>query len=557
MSATLEETARGAIHVTLKSRGFRQTATKRGAPVYHGEVKSGSLAVRIELVIPDPLLISAPKVRVLDDTISARIRAHVDDEGDLCYTTTAFEEYDIYNGGGAILRCLANIQATLDLVLHGNPIHDRYREFISYWKSVLTQQADLPANFAGSAGLYSRADADADLLVATPQTAKAWAGRLKSTPATPVKVIRTETSLVVADGKWAGASWASFRRWIAEFIRPADLGRLTAADVADGGLVAVIAPNGSIAARFEWPTVEAAAFRRAPPHRRIIWIEKHPDQMTLKRYDLKSVSRLDLVNARLAEPSRLTSLKVAVIGAGAIGGRLVLDLVRCGAGGPVNPLCVIDPDILSEENLGRHVLGFEALGKPKVEAIATEAKRFHPSVTVKTVPQSVLDCLPLLDGYDLVIDASGHNPLALRLNAHATEARRTRTFPPIIHAAVHGNGLAVQTILVTGTDHACLKCLRPGHGEFKANPVKPGVQTERVPATCGDGAFIPYAATAPAMAAALALQAALEWSAQPQDPGPRTRTRLLSFAETVAIKDKSWGRDPACPACGARDDVVE
>ena len=91
MSATLEETARGAIHVTLKSRGFRQTATKRGAPVYHGEVKSGSLAVRIELVIPDPLLISAPKVRVLDDTISARIRAHVDDEGDLCYTTTAFE----------------------------------------------------------------------------------------------------------------------------------------------------------------------------------------------------------------------------------------------------------------------------------------------------------------------------------------------------------------------------------------------------------------------------------------------------------------------------------
>lgn len=51
MSATLEEIARGAIHVTLKSQGFRQTGTVRGAPVYHGTVKSGSLSVRIELVI--------------------------------------------------------------------------------------------------------------------------------------------------------------------------------------------------------------------------------------------------------------------------------------------------------------------------------------------------------------------------------------------------------------------------------------------------------------------------------------------------------------------------
>lgn len=552
MSATLEEIARGAIHVTLKSQGFRQTGTVRGAPVYHGTVKSGSLSVRIELVIPDPLLISAPKVRVLDDAISDRIGAHVDVGGDLCYTTTTFEEYDIYHSGGAILRCLANVQATLDLVLHGNPINDRFREFISYWKSDLTLQSDLPNNFTGVAGLYSRSDAGADLLVATSETVKAWSGRLKPGKPLPVRVIRTEIPLVVAEGRWAGGSWASFKRWIAAFIAPADLARLTAAEVAGGGLVTVIAPNGSIAARFEWPTVEAAAFRNAPPQRRTAWIENHPEKMTLKRYDLKSVARLDLVNARLAAPSGLTSLKVAVIGAGAIGGRLALDLVRCGAGGPENPLCLIDPDLLTEENLGRHVLGFEALGKPKAEAIAAEAKRFHPSVTVKAVPQSVLDCLPLLGGFDLIVDATGHNPLALRLNAHATEVRRARPFPPIIHAAVHGNGLAVQTILVTGPDHACLKCLRPGHGEFKANPIKPGVQTERVPATCGDGSYIPYAATAPAMAAALALQAALAWAAAPAEPGPRTRTRLLSFPETVAIKDKSWGRDTACPACSDR-----
>jgi molybdopterin/thiamine biosynthesis adenylyltransferase len=549
VSATLEERARGAIHVTLQSRGFRQVGTRGGSPLYKGSIKSGSLSVLIELLVLDPLLITPPRVQILDDAISARIDAHVDTDGALCYATTAFEEYDIYDGGGAILRCLSNVETTLALVLHGNPIADQYREFISYWKPVLTLKSDLPPDFTGLANLYRRANENDAPLVATTRTVAAWS-RLTLSPArSPVRILRTITPLVLTDEKRPGDSLSSFRSWIAEFISLDDLAYVDASDVVDGGIVAIIAPNGAIAVQFEWPVIEAKAFRKAPPRRRRAWIERHPEQMTLKRHSLKSVAYLDLVNARLADPSPLANKKVGVIGAGAIGGRLALDLVKCGAGGPDNPLCLIDPDNLSEENLGRHVLGLADVGKAKVEALALEAKRFHPSVTVTAVRKNVLDCLPSLEKFDLLIDATGNNPLALKLNDHAIQVRRERGFPPIIHSAVHGNGLAVQTILVTDFEHACLKCLRPGHGEFKANPLKPGTHTQMVTATCGDGAHIPYAATAPAMAAALSLQAVLEWAEKPENPGPRVRTRRLSPDATIPFKDRSWGPDSECPAC--------
>ena len=106
-----------------------------------------------------------------------------------------------------------------------------------------------------------------------------------------------------------------------------------------------------------------------------------------------------------------------------------------------------------------------------------------------------------------------------------------------------------QTVLVTRSAHACLKCLRPNHGELKANPLKPGVTTAVESGTCGDGAHINYAAPAPMLAATLVVQAALEWAAAPDMPGPRVRTRVLDLEHTAPPKDRNWPIEPLCPAC--------
>jgi len=101
----------------------------------------------------------------------------------------------------------------------------------------------------------------------------------------------------------------------------------------------------------------------------------------------------------------------------------------------------------------------------------------------------------------------------------------------------------------TRSAHACLKCLRPNHGELKANPLKPGVTTADESGTCGDGAHINYAAPAPMLAATLVVQAALEWAAAPDMPGPRVRTRVLDLEHTAPPKDRNWPIEPLCPAC--------
>lgn len=167
--------------------------------------------------------------------------------------------------------------------------------------------------------------------------------------------------------------------------------------------------------------------------------------------------------------------------------------------------------------------------------MAAEVRRLHPAAHVESVSASALTLLQRLAAYDLLIDATGHNPLALRINHEAMIRRRSaRQFPPVLHVSVHGNGAAVQSVLVTDDDHACLKCLRPDHGTLKASPLRQGVEIIKRPAACGDGGHIPYAAPAPAMAAALALQAALEWAADPKAPGPRVRTRVLAPELTSA-----------------------
>src|SRR5438445_13276389 len=66
------------------------------------------------------------------------------------------------------------------------------------------------------------------------------------------------------------------------------------------------------------------------------------------------------------EHAIFSSLDIAAIGGGSIGGALIDILARTGVGS----LTLIDPEDFAEENVGRHVLTRESVGKPKGEALA-------------------------------------------------------------------------------------------------------------------------------------------------------------------------------------------
>lgn len=547
----LQASAWSSIERALKSRNFRFASTKGGVTAYVGLIRCGRADIPVRVEITDPLMTPPPKVFVTDDTVRSRIGAHLNTDLSLCYAETAVEEYDPYNAGGAVLRVLESVRTTLGQVLHSSTADDLQREFVAYWKAETFVFTDLPPDFSGKARtvVWSRGGRTS-LIVTVPDRLGRWSGA-KADETGDAYVLRSARPFNTGVGEGPGQTLASLKTWMGHFVDDAAaLARAFAPGLVDKGTVVLVADNGAVAATFAWPAVAKLAYAAAPASRRARSIEHGETHMVLEKSVAESLSLPDLVNARLAAPSPLIGKAVAIVGAGAIGSRVCLELARSGAGQAALPLLIIDPDLFQAANFARHVLPITAVRRPKAVAMAEELARIHPGLNVEGVKRSVFEIFHGLAAYDLVIDATGSNPTALRLNAEAVSQRQTgRAFPPILHAAIHGNGLAVQTVLVTASGHACFKCLRPEHGRFKANPLKPGVATEFESASCGDGAHVPYAASAPALAAALVVQAVLDWAADASNPGARVRSRVLDAVRTSAPKDRNWAADPDCPAC--------
>lgn len=76
---------------------------------------------------------------------------------------------------------------------------------------------------------------------------------------------------------------------------------------------------------------------------------------------------------------KLHESRIAVIGVGGSAG-LIADLNRCG----VRRFTLVDPDIVSEENLGRQHHDRRSVGKPKVEAMAQALRAMDPQCEVET-----------------------------------------------------------------------------------------------------------------------------------------------------------------------------
>jgi molybdopterin/thiamine biosynthesis adenylyltransferase len=124
--------------------------------------------------------------------------------------------------------------------------------------------------------------------------------------------------------------------------------------------------------------------------------------------------------------------KVAVVGAGGLGGYIIEELARLGVG----QLIVIDGDVFEEHNLNRQILSSPAnLGQVKVEVAAERVATINPAVTVLPV-QALLDATngaAFLSGADCVVDAVDNVASRLELEALCEGLQ-----VPLVHGAIGG-----------------------------------------------------------------------------------------------------------------------
>ncbi|MBT8357012.1 MAG: HesA/MoeB/ThiF family protein, partial [Deltaproteobacteria bacterium] len=142
----------------------------------------------------------------------------------------------------------------------------------------------------------------------------------------------------------------------------------------------------------------------------------------------------------LNEQIILAKSKVAIIGAGGLGGHVILSLARIGIG----HLVIIDMDVFDESNLNRQALSTtESIGFSKSESGTRITGSINPGVMitpfiVKIEPSNIDK---MIDGVNVVVDALDNIS-----DRFVLEKAAKRLKIPLVHGAVAGFEGQVMTI---------------------------------------------------------------------------------------------------------------
>lgn len=205
--------------------------------------------------------------------------------------------------------------------------------------------------------------------------------------------------------------------------------------------------------------------------------------------------------------------RVLLLGCGAVGGHLSVELARAG----VLNLTIVDDDTLTLENSFRHVLGRKYWGKPKAQALKDEIEALLPFVRVTPVVASIEAALAAgtvdLADYDLVVLALGNPTVELEINARL---HGTSTGPAVLVTWVEPLGIGGHALLA-GNSHGggCFECLYTspsgddGIVENRAAFAEPGQIFGRALSGCGS-LYTPYASMDALQTAILAARLAVD-----------------------------------------------
>ncbi|MFQ5896011.1 MAG: ThiF family adenylyltransferase [Nitrospinota bacterium] len=147
----------------------------------------------------------------------------------------------------------------------------------------------------------------------------------------------------------------------------------------------------------------------------------------------------------------LARSSVLVVGAGGLGSPAALALARAGVG----CIGVADDDRVELSNLQRQLLhGTPDLGRPKVDSARERLLELNPALQVEVHPVHLVagNILPILEGYDLVVEGSDNLPTKFLVNDAAYFARK----PAVIAAVLRFFG---QLLVVRPGEGPCYRCL--------------------------------------------------------------------------------------------------
>jgi molybdopterin/thiamine biosynthesis adenylyltransferase len=157
----------------------------------------------------------------------------------------------------------------------------------------------------------------------------------------------------------------------------------------------------------------------------------------------------------------LQAATVLIVGLGGLGSPAALYLAAAGVG----RLILADGDRVELSNLQRQIAHQETdIGRNKASSAASSAAALNSDIRVDIVEKNLTetDLAPLLNGVDLVVDASDNYPIRFALN----RACINKAVPLVSAAAVRSEGqISVFDPVRVGP---CYRCLYQDEGEHSA-----------------------------------------------------------------------------------------
>lgn len=108
-----------------------------------------------------------------------------------------------------------------------------------------------------------------------------------------------------------------------------------------------------------------------------------------------------------SEVGNRQSQHVLILGAGALGSFVVEHLAKAGVG----QITLVDPDILTAANIGRHLLGVDSVNKLKAKAVAERVNLGYPATTITPKVMSAAQWFQKndLSSVDYILDITGES----------------------------------------------------------------------------------------------------------------------------------------------------
>ena len=538
--------------------------------------------VTLAHTFPDELL-RLPKFYLVDDHNFGKL-AHVgvDEDGKYGEVCIADPSSTVVNTDRPELAYRDTVEKHVQSLtrLIEDPAYNRaeqLREFDAHWKILSDKAAGGPSELFvawegdKTEGLQvkpPRADVGSDLqtrsiaLAGTIANDRRLASVCASAGWSTRQVVGKALAIRLDDLEPAPGTQHDLLEWYFKFVAPTgrtacrELRRLHRKHGRDYWLVySAPIPDGKIMFALRWQT-------RSPCGLPTSVVEAEAGRWTATPYRVRSLSRSSLV-PRGGGSLDLSDRSVLLVGCGSVGSELAIRLTSAGVG----RLTVSDPDKLSEENLYRHTLSVNDIGRQKAEALTCDIARKHPWAEVTYWYKSLekLRETAVLREFDLIVIAIG-SPNVER--AFAEYCAQEPIGVPVINCWLEGYGIGGHAILVMDGTKGCWHCAYVDPETLtrglvsNLNFLVPNQPLMRNQGGCGTQ-FLPYSGIAAGYTASIGadlavrfLQGHVTTSSKVSWKGPDTEAKRQSLSVTWRYRHFTESlqtlplHDRNCDSCG-------